>query len=65
MTGRSTKADRVVFRGSEGKDEKFEVAMFQELASPPASMQGSKTADLFGCLHSMDIEQADAQQAYT
>ena len=56
---------RVVFQGNNVWDQNAEVAMFQALTSAPATMQGSKTADLYGCLPGHITEQADATQAYT
>ncbi len=56
---------RTVFQGNRVWDENWEVAMFQELGSSPASMEASKIADLIGLLPGYCIKQADAKQAYT
>ena len=56
---------RVVFQGNTVLDQNFDFAMFQELASQPASMQASKMCDAYGCLPGHTHEQADATQAYT
>ena len=56
---------RGVFQGNHVKDENFEVAMFQELSSCPATMEASKCADFYGLMKGNKIEQADAEQAYT
>ena len=56
---------RAVFQGNNVRDENFEVAMFQELSSAPATMEASKWADFFGLLPGNDVEQSDAEQAYT
>ena len=56
---------RVVFQGNQVKDENWEVAMFQELSSSPATMEASKVADCFGIAPGHVVEQADAEQAYT
>ena len=56
---------RVVFQGNNVRDENWEVAMFQELSSSPASMQAGRAVDMYGLLHGHHIEQADAVQAYT
>ena len=56
---------RVVYQGNDVKTEKWEDAMWKELSSSPATMAGSKSADLFGNLPGNTIEQADATQAYT
>ena len=39
--------------------------MFQELSSAPATMEATKTCDLYGFLPGRIIEQANATQAYT
>ena len=56
---------RVVFQGDNVRDENWEVAMFQELSSCPATMEAGKACDLYGCLRGHDIQQCDAEQAYT
>ena len=56
---------RVVFQGNTVTDQNWEWAMFQEVASQPASMQASKCCDAYGSLPGHIIEQADATQAYT
>ena len=40
------------------------MAIFQELASQPATLEASCAADAYGCLEGHTIEQADAEQAY-
>ncbi len=56
---------RVVFDGSDVRDQDRQVALFQELSSSPATMQASKAADAYGSLAGHSIQQADAIQAYT
>ena len=56
---------RVVFQGNQVKDENWEVAMFQDLSSCPATMEAGKACDLFGSRDGHDIQQSDAEQAYT
>ena len=56
---------RVVFQGNQVKDENWEVAMFQDLSSCPATMEAGKSCDLFDSLDGHDIQQSDAEQAYT
>jgi hypothetical protein len=56
---------RVVFRGNDVRDENWDVAMFQELSSTPATMEGAKAADCYGLFPGHTVEQADAEQAYT
>eukprot|EP00959_Pyramimonas_sp_CCMP1952_P090271 1889641-Pyramimonas_sp.AAC.1 len=50
---------RVVFDGSSVRDQKNDVALFQELSSSPATMQASKAADTYGLFEGHSIEQAD------
>ena len=54
-----------MLQGNNVKDHNWDVAIFQDLSSSPATMQASKTVDFWGCLPDHDIEQADAKQAYT
>ena len=54
---------RLVVRGDEIRDENYEMAIFQELASCPATMQASKAADVYGLFKDHSVEQADATQA--
>jgi uncharacterized protein (DUF924 family) len=56
---------RVVFDGSDVRDQDKNVALFQELSSSPATMEAGKAADVYGMLPGHTIEQADAVQAYT
>mgnify|MGYP002176408590 FL=1 len=55
---------RVVFLGNNVKDQNWDYAVFQELSSCPATMEGSRSADCYGCLPGHDVMQADAEQAY-
>ena len=56
---------RVVFQGNNVRDQHWEWAMFQELSSAPATMEATKTCDLYGSLPGHIVQQADATQAYT
>ena len=56
---------RVVFMGNNVKDENWNVALFQELSSSPATMEAAKAADCYGLFPGHEVEQADAEQAYT
>eukprot|EP00959_Pyramimonas_sp_CCMP1952_P431504 9037070-Pyramimonas_sp.AAC.1 len=56
---------RVVFDGSDVRDQNRDVALFQELSSSPATIQASEAADTHGLFEGHDIQQADAKQAYT
>ena len=55
---------RVVFQGNNVKDENWNTALFQELGSSPATMEGGKACDAFGLAAGHFVEQADAAQAY-
>jgi hypothetical protein len=56
---------RVVFRGNDVVDENWDVAMFRELGSAPATMVAAKFCDLRCLLRGHINENADAMQAYT
>ena len=56
---------RVVFEGCYVKDEDNNWAIFSEIASCPASMEASRSADAFGLLPGHGIEIADGESAYT
>jgi hypothetical protein len=51
---------RYVFQGNNVKDENWDVAVFNELSSAPASMAAAKAVDTFGLLSDHTIEQCDA-----
>ena len=55
---------RVVFQGNQVFDENWDVALFQESGSSPATMDAAKACDAHGLLEGHDVEQADAEQAY-
>ena len=54
-----------VLDGSWVKYENYDVALFNEMGSSPASMQAGTAVDAFGLQPEFDIEQADAEAAYT
>ncbi len=56
---------RVVFAGSDVRDQDKNIALFQELSSSPATMEAGRAADAYGMLPGHTIQQADAVQAYT
>ena len=56
---------RVVFQGANVKDENYDLAIFNELSSCPATMQAGKAADCYGLFEGNCIQQCDAEQAYT
>mgnify|MGYP003892569001 FL=1 len=55
---------RVVFQGNQVKDQNWDVALFQDLGSNPATMDASRAADCYGCAPGHNVEVADAEQAY-
>ena len=55
---------RVVFGGNDVWTQNRDIAIFQELASQPATLEASCAADAYGCIEGHTIEQADAEQAY-
>ena len=56
---------RTVFQGNRVWDQNWDVAMFQELSSTPATMEASKAMDFLGMQKGWATQQADAKQAYT
>ncbi len=56
---------RYVFQGNLVKDEHQEAALFNELGSSPATLEGAKAVDCYGSFPGHLVEQADAKQAYT
>ena len=56
---------RTVFQGNMCWDQDWDMAMFQELSSSPATMEASKTADAIGLQPGWETTIADADQAYT
>ena len=56
---------RVVFQGNQVHDENWQSALFQQVASCPATMAAAKAADAYGLLTGNGVEQCDAEQAYT
>ena len=55
---------RVVFQGNNVVTQNYDVALFQDMGSQPASMEAGKAADCYGLFENHDVEQADAEQAY-
>ena len=56
---------RYAYQGNKVIDEYNEAALFNELGSSPATLEGSKAVDAYGRLPGHTIEQADASAAYT
>ena len=54
----------MVFQGNQVVTETWEVAIFQDMGSAPATMEAGKTIDAYGCFPGHSCEQADAEQAY-
>ena len=55
---------RVVFQGNRVVDQNWEVALFQDLGSSPATLDATRAVDCFGCFPGYDVQMADAVQAY-
>ena len=55
---------RVVLRGNDIKDQSFEVALFQEMATTPTTLEASRFCDLLGLLEGNCTEGRDVEQAY-
>ena len=54
----------MVLRGNDIKDQSFEVALFQEMATTPTSLEASRFCDLLGLLEGNITEGRDVEQAY-
>ena len=55
---------RVVFRGNDVKDQNWDVAVCQETATTPTTLEASRYSDLLICLLGNSVQGRDAQQAY-
>ena len=55
---------RIVFRGNDVKDQSWEVAMFQEMATTPTTLEASRYADLLSMMPGNIVEGRDVAQAY-
>ena len=55
---------RVVFLGNGVRDQHGLAAMFEQIASSPASLEAGKVVDAYGCLEGNKSECVDAEQAY-
>ena len=56
---------RYAYQGNQVVDEYQEAALFNELGSSPATLEGAKAVEAYGCLPGHQIQQADASAAYT
>ena len=55
---------RVVLRGNDMRDQSFEVALFQEMATTPTTLEASRYCDLLGLMPGNATEGRDVEQAY-
>ena len=56
---------RIVFQGNAVKDQDWEVALFQEMASTPTTLEAAKYCDFVGCCDAENAtEGRDVEQAY-
>ena len=56
---------RCVLLGNVVKDEKFEAAVYAEVASAPAAIEAARTLDAYSCIGSNVASQSDATSAHT
>ena len=54
----------MVLRGNDIKDQSFEVALFQEMATTPITLEASRFCDLLGLLEGNTTQGRDVEQAY-
>ena len=60
---------RVVFQGNNVKDQNWQVALFNEMQSTPATLEANRVADIYSCMRQPDgskhtVETRDVEQAY-
>ena len=55
---------RVVFQGNQVKDQNWDVALFNELASTTPTLEASRAADLYSCMEGNSVQVRDVEQAY-
>ena len=55
---------RGVVLGNQIKNQTSDAALFQDLGNSPATFEASRWADFLGCLDGLDVQMADAVQAY-
>ena len=55
---------RVVFQGNNVKDQNWQVALFNEMASTPATLEASRISDIYSCFPGHTVEGRDVEQAY-
>ena len=55
---------RAVFQGDRVVNQNWEIALFQDLGSSPATLEASRACDAFGCVPGHKTEIADAPAAY-
>ena len=55
---------RVVFQGNNVKDQNWDVALFNEMQSTPATLEASKIADIYSCFPGHGVQARDVEQAY-
>ena len=51
--------------GGDVKDRNNDAAFFQQLSSSPATLEASKAVNTFGLFPEHEVQQSDAEQAYT
>ena len=56
---------RVVFQGNQVKDQNWEVAMFQETASTPSTLEASRIADIYSCFVGSETDSAGSPIKHT
>ena len=53
-----------MFQGDRVVNQNYEVALFQDLGSSPATLEASRACDAFGCAPGQATQVADAPAAY-
>ncbi len=55
---------RIVFQGNNVKDQDWNVALFTEMQSTPATLDSSRIAHAYSCFPGHSISGRDVEQAY-
>ncbi len=55
---------RIVFQGNNVKDQDWQIALFDEMSSKPATLDASRISRIYSCFPDNSIEGRDVEQAY-
>ena len=55
---------RIVFQGNNVKNQDWQVALFEQMSSAPATLEASRCAEAYSCFPGCSVEGRDVEQAY-